>query len=48
MYAFILFFYNCHKKNKTKYYVFSGISWALVCLVRPNAAAFPLFIIIFG
>lgn len=35
------------KENKTKYYVFSGIAWALVCLVRPNAAVFPLFIIIF-
>ena len=45
----LLFYFSiiAIRKNKTKYYVFSGISWALVCLVRPNAAAFPLFIIIF-
>lgn len=45
----LLFYFSiiAIKRNKTKYYVFSGVFWGLVCLVRPNAAIFPLFIIIF-
>ncbi|MPQ42583.1 glycosyltransferase family 39 protein [Clostridium tarantellae] len=35
------------KENKTKWYIIAGIIWAATCLVRPNAAAFPLFIIIY-
>lgn len=35
------------KENKIKWYVLGGIAWAATCLVRPNAAAFPLFILIY-
>lgn len=45
----LLFYFSiiAIKRNKTKYYIISGMSWTLACLVRPNAAIFPLFIIIF-
>lgn len=35
------------QEKKAIYYVITSIFWALTCLTRPNAAIFPLFIIIF-
>lgn len=35
------------KENKLIYYIITSVLWALACLTRPNAAVFPLFIIIF-
>ena len=47
---FILMFYFAIvgiKENKVSYYILTSIFWALTCLTRPNAAIFPLFIVIF-
>ena len=35
------------KENKMIYYIITSVFWALTCLTRPNAAIFPLFIVIF-
>ncbi|MGL5068793.1 MAG: glycosyltransferase family 39 protein [Sarcina sp.] len=47
---FVLMFYFAIvgiKENKSIYYVLTSVFWALTCLTRPNAAIFPLFIVIF-
>ncbi len=49
-FLFIIMFYFAIiaiKNNNLYYYIITSIFWALSCLVRPNAAPFPLFIIIF-
>ncbi|MGL4991984.1 MAG: ArnT family glycosyltransferase [Sarcina sp.] len=49
-FLFIIMFYFAIvaiKENKLTYYIITSIFWALTCLTRPNAAIFPLFIIIF-
>lgn len=48
-FLFIIMFYFAIiaiKNNNLYYYIITSIFWALSCLVRPNAAPFPLFIII--
>lgn len=35
------------KENKMIYYIITSVFWALTCLTRPNAAIFPLFIVVF-
>lgn len=35
------------KENKIKYYSITAFLWTLACLTRPNAAVFPVFIIIY-
>lgn len=49
-FTFVIMFYFAIvgiKTNKVGYYIVTSIFWALTCLTRPNAAIFPLFIIIF-
>lgn len=49
-FLFIIMFYFAIvgiKENRMIYYIITSIFWALTCLTRPNAAMFPLFIIIF-
>lgn len=48
-FLFIVMFYFAIiaiKNNNTYYYIVTSIFWALSCLVRPNAAPFPLFIVL--
>ncbi|NPV91968.1 MAG: glycosyltransferase family 39 protein [Firmicutes bacterium] len=47
---FILLFYFsilALKSRKTKYYIITGVVWGVVCLIRANAATYPLLLFIF-
>lgn len=48
-FLFIILFYFAIiaiKENKMSYYIITSILWASLCLVRPNAAVFPVLIIV--